>query len=300
MFNCRRFYEDNGIDYVDGDSQAKHSRSGWVNKECPFCTGNPGNHLGFNETSGYFKCWRCGFHPIEEVIKTLVNVSWSRAKEIKRNYGGKVGRTKPVFAPKTKDIQVALPEGAGPLKKAHKRYLRERYFDPKVLEEIWSLLGTTNKGAYKNRIIAPIFYKDELVSYQGRDITGISDLRYKACKKENEKILHQEVLYGYDLTDKKNVVVVEGITDAWRLGPGAVSTFGLGVSAGQLKLLSKFTNIFVIRDFSDPQAYKEASQLSSELSLLGCNTELIWIEEGTDPADLSQQEANWLMRELLL
>jgi len=300
MFNCRRFYEDNGIDYVDGDSNAKHSRQGWVNKECPFCTGNPGNHLGFNETKGYFRCWRCGFHPIEEVIKELLRVPWSSAKELKRGYGGKAGKIKPVFAPKTKDIQVALPYEAGPLKKAHKEYLRARRFDPKILEEIWNLLGTTNKGYYKNRIIAPIFFKNELVSYQGRDITDEADIRYKACRKEEEKILHQEVLYGYDLTDKKNVAVVEGITDAWRLGPGAVCTFGLGVSAGQMKLLSEFTNIFVLRDFTDPQAYKEACQLSAELALLGKNVELLWIEKGTDPADLSQQEANWLMRELLL
>jgi hypothetical protein len=299
MFNCRKFYEDHRIDYYDGEYQHKHCRPGWIQKECPFCSGNPGLHLGYNEISGYFKCWRCGYHSIDEVIRTLIGVSWSHAKELKRGYGGRAHRQKPIFGPKYKDIQVALPEGTGPMKKAHKEYLRQREFNPAILEDIWDVLGTGKTGKYKNRIIAPIYHKGELVSYQGRDITGKSDIRYKACEKENEKILHQEVLYGYDLTDKTSVVVVEGITDAWRLGPGAAGTFGLGVSAGQLKLLSEFKNIFVLRDFTDPQALVEAESLVAELSILGKHAEMIWIEKGTDPADLTQQEADWLMRELL-
>lgn len=300
MFDCRKFYEDHGINYHDGESQHKHCRPNWIQIECPFCTGNPGLHLGYNEISGYFRCWRCGFHSIDEVVRSVVGVSWSRAKEIKRQYGGRTGREKPIYAPKIKNIEVSLPEGIGPLKKRHKNYLRERRFNPKVLEDIWDLMGTNGKGPYKNRIIAPIYHKGELVSYQGRDITGEQSIRYKACRKDDEKILHQEVLYGYDLCDKKSVVLVEGITDAWRLGPGAVASFGLGVSPGQLKLLSKIDNIFIMRDFSDPQAIKEAEYITAELSLLGCNVEMIWIEKGTDPGDLSQKEADWLMRELLL
>lgn len=300
MFDCRKFFEDHGIDYSDGESQHKHCRPGWINIECLFCTGNPGLHLGYNEMSGYFRCWRCGYHSIDEVLKALLGVPWSKAKDVKTFYGGKTGRQIPVFSPKYKDVKVALPEGTGPLKRRHKQYLRERGFNPKILEDIWNICGTGGYGKYKERIIAPIYYKGELVSYQGRDITGKSDIRYKACRKDDEKILHQEVIYGHDLTDKHSIVLVEGIIDAWRLGPGAGATFGLGISSGQLKILSKYKNIFTCRDFTDPQAIKEAEMITAELSLLGCNVEMIWIEEGTDPGDMKQEDADWLMRELLL
>ena len=39
----------------------KHCRDGWVNTECPFCTGNPGLHLGATLDGKIFTCWRDGW-----------------------------------------------------------------------------------------------------------------------------------------------------------------------------------------------------------------------------------------------
>ena len=65
-----RLYRDYGIDHkAEGH---KHTRPGWVNTECPFCTGNPGMHLGWNLKEEYFFCWRCGWHaPITTLSELL-------------------------------------------------------------------------------------------------------------------------------------------------------------------------------------------------------------------------------------
>jgi hypothetical protein len=47
-----RLLQDYNIDFVSENH--KHSRPGWVNVRCPFCTGNEGYHLGFNLNEEYY------------------------------------------------------------------------------------------------------------------------------------------------------------------------------------------------------------------------------------------------------
>jgi hypothetical protein len=45
-------YRDFGIEHrTEGH---KHCRPGWVNTECPFCTGNAGLHLGWHIEEEYY------------------------------------------------------------------------------------------------------------------------------------------------------------------------------------------------------------------------------------------------------
>lgn len=178
----------------------------------------------------------------------------------------------------------------------HKRYLEGRLFDPGALERLWGLQGTGPIGQYKFRVIAPVLQGGVLVSYQGRDITGRQELRYKACEEKDEVIHHKHILYGSDLVQDR-VVVVEGITDAWRLGPGAVATFGCRYTAPQREALAQFREVFVMYDSSDPVAQACGADLAEALALLVEHVEII-TNDWKDPGSAPQDEADALMREL--
>lgn len=278
----------------------KHARRGWQQIPCPFCSGHSGYHLGWNERDDYFNCWRCGFHPHQIVIQKLLRVNYEEAQRIVENFQTKGTRRKETLTIKADSVE--FPAGTSKMIKPHKDYLKSRQFDPDLLERIWGLKGTGPIGSYRWRVIAPITYNGRLVSYQGRDISKFSDLRYKACPSHEEAIDHKKVLYGYDQTrGKDRCIVVEGITDVWRLGEGAVCTFGIEYTNAQVKLLRSFDLVFVAYDQGDntseeKAAAKQARKLASELSAF-TSVEIIDIGEG-DPGDLEQSEADNIMKEL--
>jgi DNA primase len=296
-FDFESFCQDNSIDYsTEGN---RHSRPGWINIHCLFCQGIQEYHLGWNLEKGYFNCWRCGFHPVKKVVARILNISEAEAWEVIKHYEGES-----TYTPQDKKLirstsEVSLPVGCCAMTDRHRRYLKKRGFNPERLEKEWSLLGTGPVGPYKFRIIAPIFYKKKLVSYQGRDITGRTELRYKTCAKENEVRDHKHCLYGLDEVEGDSVIVVEGITDAWRLGVGnAVATFGIIYTPAQVGLLMRFKNVFVFFDSADPQAIKQAEELGWELGAFGINAEIIETRYA-DPGSMPERYAKSLKKELL-
>jgi DNA primase len=178
-----------------------------------------------------------------------------------------------------------------------KDYLKSRGFVPEAIIQEYGLVITGPTGDYKFRIIIPIYQHGKLVSYQGRDYTGLSPIRYKACARENEIVHHKHLLYDADRVRGDHVIVVEGIFDAWRLKKNTVCTFGTGFTQQQVNLLSKWGKISILYD-GEPEAQKHAEKLGEQLSGLGSEVELILLKEG-DPADLSQNEADSLSKEIL-
>jgi len=279
------------------DLNDKHHRENWVNLPCPFCEGGGGFHLGYNILRGYWNCYRCGWHNETEVIKETLKISWSEAQRIRDECGGRpILRT--AQERQERPSALALPPSIGELAKSHRRYLRERGYRPRILAEEWGLMGTGPIGGYKFRIIAPIFHQGRMVSYLGRDITNKSTLKYKACPGEDEIINHKNILYGLDSVRGHSVIIVEGVTDVWRLGPGAVATFGQEWSMPQVRLLKEFPRRFILFD-SEKQAQKEARKLAGALAGFSGSTEIITLTEASDPGELSEDAARKLMRELL-
>jgi len=189
------------------------------------------------------------------------------------------------------------PRGTVNLQSYHKTYLAQRNHDPDYLAQKYQLMGTLPAGPYALRIMAPIFYQGQWVSYQGRDITGKTPLKYKACKKELEIIHHKNILYNLDNCKRKEIIVVEGLFDVWRLGDDTCATFGTSVSKKQINVLSKFKRVFIMFD-SEQLAQKKAKELADQLSLLGVESINISLSEG-DPGDMATDDANKLKSELL-
>lgn len=291
--NFEKICRDHGIPHVTEGH--KHCRPGWIQVVCPFCAGNPGYHLGFNEERAGFHCWRCGSKKTIEVLIKILRISGSQAFQILAKYKGSRRRVTnaPTFERRSK---VSYPMGTCELNPRAAAYLSKRKYNAESLQKIWGLRSTGPTGPYKFRIIAPIYQDGVLVSYQGRDYTNKQDPPYKACSQEDEVEDHKHCLYGLDLFEGDSVVVVEGIADVWRLGPGAVATFGIKFTNAQVSKLMKFKKVFIFFD-SDPQAIVQARKLAMILSAF-CEVEILVIENG-DPGNMSQEKADKLMGELL-
>jgi DNA primase len=302
MIDIIRLYDDRGVEYkLPGH---KHVSAGWVGVPCPFCSGNPGYHLGYcidpgSKYAGRYVCWRCGPKKVSDVLCRILSLDKSGLRAILDIYQ----RNLPINfendegKKRERKSRLILPAGTGEMNKRHRQYLIDRKFDPDKLEKEWGLKGTGPVGPYKHRIIIPIEYKGQLVSYQGRDITGKSDMKYKACQQENEVRDHKDCLYGLDKARSNKVIVVEGVTDVWRMGPGSVATFGIKYKPSQVRLLLNFSMVFILFD-PESEAQEQARKLGLELKTAGIQSELIDIGSG-DPGELSEEEADYISLDLL-
>lgn len=295
MFDVEKFLRDFSI---PTNTEGANTHEGWIQICCPFC--NDDNwHGGFNLSSGKYNCWKCHYHSIEAVVKEILGISWKRAKYICKEYGIDDNS---VHIKKEKFIgakELILPKNFVPLFGQYKRYLEKRNFDPDKLEKEFDLKASGNLGGDRFRIIAPIFLKKILVSYQGRDITDLSDMRYKACSKKKEVIHHKHIIYNSDHCYREEGICLEGVADVWRIGDNSFCTFGTEFTLNQVVFIKeRFKKVFLIYD-PEFHATEQAQNLGHMLSLMNVKTELIELPDGKDPAELSQDDANYLKKELL-
>jgi hypothetical protein len=265
---------------------------GWINVKCPHC-GDHGTHLGWNTEKEFFSCFKCGSHRTVDTLKKLLNLEPWEARDMMKKYGGAKDRLpdRPKVQPKIRSA-CKLPYGTKKMGEIHRRYLRGRGFDPEALEKTWDLKGTGGVGEYKFRIIAPVLFDGKMVSYQGRDVTDLQKPKYLSCHDKEAARPLKHCLYGLHLVPTKSIVVItEGVADVWRLGPGAVATFGTAVTREQISLLKEFERRLV---FFDPGAEKEATVLAETLSGFPGSTDLLELDEG-DPGELHQREADAIM-----
>lgn len=145
-------------------------------------------------------------------------------------------------------------------------------------------------------MIAPITFRSQPVSWQGRDITDKQRAKYLPCPNEQEILPHKHLLYGFDKARWETVVVVEGITGVWRLGPGSVGTFGVKYTASQLLLLQSFEKVIIFYD-GDMAGQEASDKMGVELTGIGHEVE-IWEPFKNDSGDIPQSIANELMKEV--
>jgi hypothetical protein len=295
MFDLIGFCEDEGINYkTDG----KNVSPGWVNINCPFCD-DPSEHLGYDPKSERLNCWRCGKHDLVEMLKELVDVNVYDALKKYRTDDDDIRRPIVERGTEKETPVVEMPPGA--YKPTHSQevktnpynnYLINRDFDMGHLVEQWNLWVGGLIGEWKWRIIAPVYHEHTLVSYVGRGIFDNQEPKYLNMHGRNLK----NYLYGYDHC-KDKVIVVEGITDVWRLGRGhAVATFGTQTTMAQFCLLKKFKKVGVMFD-KEPKAQEEAMKIINALSIMGIECENIQLPEGVkDPGELPTAQVREIVK----
>jgi len=298
-FDILKFLRDHHIEHR---TEGKQCRPGWVQVHCPFNCGYPDFHLGIKLDGEYGHCWRCRGKSITNIIQALLKCSWSEVYRMLEKY--KIGRGARIPAPQSLNFlrnSCTLPMGAKAMSEPHHNYLLQRNFDPFLLERNYGLLGTDHMAEHPFRIIIPITLNGKLVSYQCRDYTGKvpKSFKYIACEKRMEVVHHKHILYGCDLVTNDMVLIVEGATDVWRLGPDSAGTFGTGFKMEQVEfILRRYSRVFIM---FDPE--KSAQQVAYEMaqksiSEHGIDCELVTVDTGVDPGDMKQDDANHLMREL--
>ena len=270
----------------------KHFKSGWVHMCCIFC-GDRGYHLGFAETVPVGHCFKCGKHGLTETIAAVVKCTKGQASRyVDQILGSPTLRGQKEEEPELEEI--VLPFGKPSYQESrHMHYLEERGYDPYEIEREWNITYIGSIGSYPWSIIIPVNDEEgKLVSWQARDITGKAKAKYRSKKDTNIK----RVLYGLDgiKPETKKVIVVEGVTDAWRFGRGCcVATFGQDWSDWQLStLVRRFETVCVLFD-NEPEAVKNSRRLCDSILAMGVFSIGFFGDYGAkDPGSMSQEDAD--------
>ena len=290
-----KLYKDRNIKFY---TEGKNVSEGWIATRCCWCN-DDSNHLGYNINTNIFFCWKCGRHPVPETIARLLKVGVYDVHPILRMYGGKHKTTPKLIRVQTKPFMFC--SGTGALLPQHKKYLIGRNFDTEKLEKEWGLLGTGPVSVldgidYKHRIIAPIKWEGEIVSFQGRSITKAVP-KYRACPQEREIFCHKDILYGKQEQWGSVGICVEGITDVWRLGTSSFAVFGINYKQNQIRqIITHFKRVVVFFDEED-QAQDQADQLVAELKMSGVKARKETIKG--DPGGMAQDDADHLVKQLI-
>ena len=190
---------------------------------------------------------------------------------------------------------------------AHKDYLKSRGFHPERVAKEYNIMGTGKEAYlgnadYSKRIIFPIYWEKEIVSWQSRDVTGQATLRYKACMTSYEKIHHQHIYFSHRDYDGGTTIICEGVLDAIKIGKKAIATFGTGGSRKQLRSIAKnFDRAFVLYD-PEENAQRIARILVRELNFRGVkakNIDMRDFSKASDPGEMAQNEIDMLIKQII-
>jgi len=254
-----------------------HVSDSWVGLDCPWCSpGSKAFRMGIPRNSpGFANCWICG---VKSLWKTLSEASGRPIRETAELCSTLEG-VRPANAKLGAKNRLLVPPGVGELQRPHRKYLKGRHFDPDELAKLWGLQGFGPVSRFAWRLFIPIRLGSETVSWTTRAIVDYGQ-RYITAKHNEERISSREVLYGAELA-RHGVVVVEGPTDAWSIGAGAVATLGVGYSQTQLRLLSEYPIRAICFD-QERDAQKRAAKLCRELQSFDGETWMVKLESAKD------------------
>ena len=200
---------------------------------------------------------------------------------------------------KTIKATATIPELPGPIVTLNQLdpnhpanvYIRQRGYDPNELAKLWSVgicEHPEKNFNVKTRIIIPVYMLNELKGWQAR---FIGERNWQMCQVPKYLFMpgfkKTECLYNYDeALIYDTVIVVEGVTDVWSVGPQAVALFGKKASKQQQWLLTQnWQNIVVMLD---PDAKEESIELAKNLRTHGKKVANIMLPDGMDAGSMSR------------
>jgi hypothetical protein len=180
-------------------------------------------------------------------------------------------------------------------------YLSGRGFDPELIGRFYNVHWCHNANRFicQDRLIIPIYYRKRMVGWQAR---AAYDCDWKKSYIPKYYTApgtpRRQVLYNYgNAVNYQTAVVVEGVTDVWRVGPQAVCTLGATMTLQQQSLLVRGFKDYCGVLLYDPDVIKNAKpkaleklyqlvqDLDSKLNSGFCRVDL---PEGTDPGSLDR------------
>ncbi len=295
--NLKEFLQENNIPTAPEGHD--HYRPGWLNFDCPYCSKNWYHYrMGYNLAYGYVNCWHCGGHNLyETLVEILPDADRKEILEVVK--GVRDPRARIEVKERGKLI---LPSNLGPLQDVHKTYLRSRGFEWRKLVKLWGIRGTglfseSSLGVdLKFRIFIPIHFQGKVVSWTTRSVSNKHERRYLSASYLEEAYDHKHLLYGADYV-RHAAIVVEGPTDVWRIGPGAVCTFGSAFSLGQVGKVSAFP-VRVICFDEERAAQRRGKEFAELLSVFPGETYVVKLRSH-DPGSATDKEIRLLRSRFL-
>lgn len=313
------FLDNEGIDYKES-----HGSSGeQVNlRTCPYC-GNANWKVYANRTTGFGNCFRCNqtFNKLHLVKALLGDPSWSTVIELTKAViadQGFVFKQKPVVEPVVEKQSVELPYSVSlPIGDSNLQYLEQRgidikianYFDLRYCQDgEWQFKkdGQLHHQDFSKRVIIPIYdLNGDLVTFQGRDITGQAKRKYlfPSTLPSAGKFLYN----GHNAFGASAVVLVEGVFDVFALkiaidsdprlrNVTPIGSFGKHLSSsekvaddqlGQFIRLKQqgLTTVTIMWD-GEFDALRAALRAGKSLQKIGLIVKIAFLPKGKDPNEV--------------
>lgn len=272
-----------------------------IGLQCPRCLDNAYHAAVFRETPHTCTCWRCGYGiSLSQFIYESQGGNLTDIKtKVKFLLYGRKAIQKPVeevLKPAVIEKDVQLPSGILPIAEAKSSLLvasfcktREMGVEMFIERDFYVCFS----GNYEGRLIIPIIHKGKLISYQSRDMTGLSHLRYKTCP--DTKL--NNTLFNID-SIKDIMIITEGVFDALRVGKEAVATFGTSITEHQLQLILELNPARVVFAW-DSDAYLKARKAAKQLKPFLERVDVIKFPRGLDPDEYGIKYGTKKLRELL-
>lgn len=281
-FNWFQFLAEHSIPNIERGPNVKR---GERNIKCPFCgSADPSYHMGLNQSSGYWACWRNRDHrgksPVRLLMRLLNVPHWKAlnlagidaeswvdpdgfdavaARVMGREALASPAHVRREFLQFPCDVKpIAGPGGA-----RFAEYLAyDRGFGAAHVERVCSEYGLrySSTGRYRSRVVLPYTLEEELVAWTARAIAP-AEIRYLDLARDECIVPIKQTLYNHDcvLHGGKYLVVQEGPLDALKVdafgAEGGVRSVALStnsVSADQLYMLeeasSQFDCVIVMMD----------------------------------------------------
>lgn len=263
----KKLLTENGYDFSENDRS--------IITTCPQCS--KAKHMYLFKETGNGKCMKCGttYSPQAFVVAVAVCTfaeaykileSGERVEAHKRlSFGtstSKTAGTRPSLTP------IVLPSNFFPLKRDFAIEGYEYMRDNRKLEDLDTLIEWYDLMYCPSmkRVIFPIRQDGVMAGWQGRDITGRSELRYLSPSGFQKA----KVLLGYDMLNTgdppaDHIILTEGPIDMLKVAflENAVCTMGKEISQTQLDLIRDLPNNEVVLAL-DPDAFMVFDKLAAE------------------------------------
>jgi DNA primase len=171
-----------------------------------------------------------------------------------------------------------------------------RYFDPIHLREKYKIKFCGPIGDYRLRIIVPVFDRGNCISFTARDATNKASTPYLNCPNDKAYYDIRDTVYNLDNSTAPDVIVVEGVTDVWRIGDNTVATFGIKYTPHQVLTLTQYRRCFILFD-AEPKAQEQADMLAKDLSTVVSEVIRLELPQG-DPAEMSEDDVKSLRKQV--
>lgn len=266
-------YIDKGKDYLISCLNPEHEDA------------NPSMRI--DKLQGIYHCFSCGFKGnLFSDFGHKPNIEDIQIERIKNKIHNIIEENK----------DLSLPENSLPFKFDY------RGISSSTLQKFEAF---TNSGSdYEDRIIFPLRnIRNKITSFVGRYINSNADPKYKLYPKHAKINLYP---YHCDIF-QESIILVEGIFDMLNLHDkgltNAVSCFGtttllrdidVKLSVFKIKGVKK---IYIMFD-ADAAGMKAAEKINRLLPKHGFISEIIELQEGIDPGDLSWNDVEMIKREL--